>query len=152
MDSLPDDFVNGPEYASALISRFRLYGNIDDLIKADSLVVRSNLANREKEPGVFRSMASLALLQHRFSSADSLYQRALQIEGRSYPNFALEFDVEFETMFQIIFTICQSSPLICIHQFSHCFHGRIFSEKSFYSIINFAIYLHAIFQQHFNIF
>jgi len=96
MDSLPDNFVNGPEYASALISRFRLSGNIDDLIKADSLISQSNHSNQEKEAGIFRSLASLSLLQHRFADADSFYKRAFLIEGKTYPNYFLAFDVDFE--------------------------------------------------------
>ena len=96
MDSLPDNFVNGPKYASALSSRFHLYGNINDLLKADSLFYQSNKANREQEPGVFRTLVSFAMLQHRFRQADSFLQKAIKIEGRSAPNAFLEFDISFE--------------------------------------------------------
>ncbi|MEO6611494.1 MAG: hypothetical protein ABIT05_05155 [Chitinophagaceae bacterium] len=97
METLPDNFVNGPEYASALAARFRLYGNIKDLVKADSLVQCSNAANQEKEPGIFRSLASFALLQHQFPRADSFLKRAILIDGHSVPNTYLAFDVAFET-------------------------------------------------------
>jgi hypothetical protein len=97
MEALPDDYVNGPEYASALSARFRLYGDIKDLVKADSLLKRSNQANQEKEPGIFRSMASFALLQHQFPQADSFLKRAVHIDGYSAPNTYLAFDVAFET-------------------------------------------------------
>ncbi len=97
MKALPDNYVNGPEYASALSSRFRLYGDIKDLVKADSLLKRSNQANQEKEPGIFRSMASFALLQHQFPQADSFLKRAVQIDGHSAANTYLAFDVAFET-------------------------------------------------------
>lgn len=96
MDSLPDNYVNGPEYASALSSRFHLYGDIHDLLKADSLMNRSNEANQEKEPGIFRTLVSFAMLQHRFQQADTFLQKAIKIEGHSLPNTFSEFDVAFE--------------------------------------------------------
>ena len=96
MDSLPENFVNGPKYASALSSRFHLYGEINDLLKADSLYNRSNGVNQEKEPGIFRTLASFAMLQHRFLPADSFLQKAKKIEGQSLANAFLDFDVSFE--------------------------------------------------------
>ena len=82
-DSIPDNFVNGPKYASTLATRFRLYGNLADLLKADSLMRRSNEANQEKEASIFRTLASFALLRHQFHQADNFLQKAIQIEGRS---------------------------------------------------------------------
>lgn len=96
MDSLPDNFVNGPKYASALSSRFHLYGELNDLLKADSLFKRCNEANREQEPGIFRTLASFAMLQHQFLQADSFLKKAIKIEGRSLPNAFLDFDISFE--------------------------------------------------------
>jgi hypothetical protein len=96
IDSLPDNFVNGPQYAAALSLRFHLYGDIRDLIKSDSLVRQSNEANREKEPGIFRSLASLAMLRHQFIEADSFLQRAIRIEGSGLPNVFTGFDIAFE--------------------------------------------------------
>ena len=96
MEKLPDNFGNGPKYASALSSRFHLYGDIHDLLKADSLFKQSNEANKEQEPGIFRTLASLAMLRHRFQEAGSFLNRAIVIEGRSFPNTFLEFDVSFE--------------------------------------------------------
>ena len=95
-DGLPENFVNGPKYASALSSRFHLYGEIADLLKADSLFKRCNEANQEKEPGIFRTLASFAMLQHRFIQADTFLKKAILIEGRSLPNVFLDFDVSFE--------------------------------------------------------
>jgi len=96
MDSLPDNFINGPKYGSAFSSRFHLYGNIEDLIKADSLFKLSNEANKEQEPGILRTLASFAMLQHRFPQADTFLQKAKNIEGQSLPNAFLDFDVSFE--------------------------------------------------------
>lgn len=96
MDEQTENYVNGPKYAAALLSSFQLHGSISDLRKADSLLKRSNEANQEKEPGLWRSLASLAMLQHRFAEADSFAKKAIAIEGRSLPNHVLEFDVTFE--------------------------------------------------------
>ncbi|MEO8406526.1 MAG: hypothetical protein ABI480_18085 [Chitinophagaceae bacterium] len=96
LDSIPDNFVNAPEYASALVSSFRLHGSIADLLKADSLYAKANEANQGKEPGIFRTMASLAMLQHQFIRTDQFLKKALEIEGLSMPNAFLEFDLAFE--------------------------------------------------------
>jgi tetratricopeptide (TPR) repeat protein len=96
MDSIPEDFINGPEYAAALVSRYRIYGNIADLHKADSLLLRSASVQRWLEPGIIRNLASLSLLRHQFSRADSLFNKAWSIDGRSVPNLFLSFDISFE--------------------------------------------------------
>jgi hypothetical protein len=96
MANLPENFVNGPKYAAALSSRFHLYGKIDDLVKADSLFNQSNQANKENEPGILRTLASFAILQHRFPQADSLLKKAIQLEGQSVSNTFLDFDISFE--------------------------------------------------------
>jgi hypothetical protein len=96
MNQLPDDFVNGPKYASVLLSSFRLYGNIHHLLRADSLIKRSNDVSRQNEPEILRSLASLSLARHRFAEAGSFLQKSLAIEGRSLSNHFLEFDIAFE--------------------------------------------------------
>src|SRR4051812_17699296 len=54
METSPDNFLNGPEYAAALITAFRQSGDISQLIKADSLMNKTNEANTGKEPGNWR--------------------------------------------------------------------------------------------------
>lgn len=97
MDSLPDNFVTGPKYAAALSSCFHLYGDIKDLCKADSLMKESNKANQGKEPGILRTLVSMAMLQHQFHQADSFLRKAAQIDGRNIANTYLDFDVAFES-------------------------------------------------------
>lgn len=97
MDSLPDNFVTGPKYAAALSSCFHLYGDIKDLCKADSLMKESNKANQGKEPGILRTLVSMAMLQHQFHQADSFLRKATQIDGRNIANTYLDFDVAFES-------------------------------------------------------
>jgi tetratricopeptide (TPR) repeat protein len=96
MKAHPDNFVNGPEYASALISAFRQNGDIRQLVKADSLVNKSNEANAGKEPAVWRSLAGLAMLRHQFSLPADFLKQAVAIEGNSFPNAFLDFDISFE--------------------------------------------------------
>jgi hypothetical protein len=96
MESFPDNFLNGPKYALALVSRFHLYGNIHDLRTADSLMQQSNLANKEIEDGIFLSLAGLALLQHQFLQADTLTKKAISLGGNKYGNILTEFDAAFE--------------------------------------------------------
>lgn len=97
METLPDNFVNGPEYAAALLTAFRQSGDISQLIKADSLVNETNEANAGKEPGNWRGLASLAMMRHQFSLPASYLKQAVAIEGNSVPNAFLDFDISFES-------------------------------------------------------
>ena len=97
MEDRPDDFVNGPEYAAALISAFRQSGDISQLIKADSLVNKTNEANAGREPGNWRGLANLAMMRHQFSQPADYLKQAVAIEGNSVPNAFLDFDISFES-------------------------------------------------------
>jgi uncharacterized protein HemY len=97
MVSIPENFSNGPKYASALASRFRLYGDIHDLLKADSLIKESNIANQEKEGDIFLSMAGFAIQQHQFNQAATFVDKAKKISDNKYGITLLQFDVAFET-------------------------------------------------------
>jgi len=97
MEDQPDNFVNGPEYAAALISAFRQSGDISQLIKADSLVNKTNEVNAGKEPGNWRGLANLAMMRHQFSQPANYLKKAVAIEGNSVPNAFLDFDISFES-------------------------------------------------------
>ena len=97
MDSLPENFSSGPKYASALAARFRLYGDIHDLLKADSLIKESNIANQEKEGDIFLSMAGFAIQQHQFNQAATFVDKAKKISDNKYGITLSQFDVAFET-------------------------------------------------------
>ena len=97
MDSLPENFVTGPKYAAALSSCFHIFGDIKNLRRADSLMKESNKVNQGKEPGILRTLASLAMLQHQFHEADSFLRQAAQIDKRNIANTYLDFDVAFES-------------------------------------------------------
>ncbi len=96
MDSIPENYVNGPEYAAALSSQFHLRGNINDLLTADSLVEQSIVAYKGNEPGLYRRLAYLAIQQHQFNRADTLLKKVVNIEGQTLPNAFLDFDISFE--------------------------------------------------------
>lgn len=96
MDSLPDNFVNGPKYASALALRFRLFGNINDLLKADSLIQQSNIANNGKEDGILYTLANLATLQHHFKESYDYAQKGINAGDNKYGGKMSLFDATFE--------------------------------------------------------
>ncbi len=97
MQNRPENFVNGPEYGSALLTNFKSKGNIDDLISADSLLQKTHEGYLKKDPNVLRALVYYAILQHRFTQADSLLKIAKSIDGDSNPgNLFTEFDVCFE--------------------------------------------------------
>ena len=97
MDSLPDNFVNGPKYAAALSLRFHLYGDIHDLLKADSLFIRANLANGEKEDGILYTLANFSMQQHRFKQAADFTTKAIDAGDNRYGGQLALFDAAFET-------------------------------------------------------
>jgi hypothetical protein len=106
MDSIPENFSNGPRYASALANRFRLYGDIHDLLKADSLIKECNIANQEKEGDIFLSMAVFAIQQHQFNQAAGFIDKAKTISDNKYGIAISQFDVAFETgLYQWALTI-----------------------------------------------
>lgn len=96
MDRLPAGFVNEQKYAAALMGRFHLKGNISDLITADSIMRALNKMSNEKEAGILRSLASLAILQHRFKDANIYVQKAITAGSEKYASLQLQYDVAFE--------------------------------------------------------
>lgn len=94
MDSLPESFVNQQKYAGALASRFHLYGNIHDLLTADSIM--QNLASRYHEPGMFLSLAGLKMQQHQFSKAKAYIDSVIQMKAERYATQIMSFDVNSE--------------------------------------------------------
>ncbi len=96
METLPDNFVNGPKLASALLARFHLYGDIRDLLKADSLVKECNKNYGEKEDGVLLKLAGICMLRHRFGEAADDVEKAKKISGPSYAALMTAFDASFE--------------------------------------------------------
>lgn len=95
-DSIPGSYTALTRYAGELVQRFHLYGDMGDLLQADSILHSLNNEFKEKEPGIFRSMASLNITRHRFREADSYVQKALASGGEKYASTLLFFDTQFE--------------------------------------------------------
>ncbi len=95
-DSMPGGYTALSRYAGELVQRFHLHGNIADLLLADSILHSMNNEFKQKEPGIFRSMASLNITRHRFREADGYVQKALALGGEKYASTLLFFDTQFE--------------------------------------------------------
>jgi hypothetical protein len=90
------DYTNTSKYAAALISRFHLLGNINDIKTSDSLLQQLAKDFNGKEVGPYFLLVGNYILQHRFKEADSLLQIAKAIGIKKYESAATAFDVNFE--------------------------------------------------------
>ncbi len=96
LDSNPTSQTALLRHAGGLVQRFHTYGDIQDLIMADSLYAFANRSSLEKEAGILRSLASLAITRHRFRDADNYVQKALVVGSEKYASTLLLFDTQFE--------------------------------------------------------
>ncbi len=89
-------FVNEGRYAGSLAARFRLFGNIDDLKDADSVLekIDRDFNGREAAPNL--AMISHCITEHRFQQADSFLQKSKRIGIKHYESLTSSFDVDFE--------------------------------------------------------
>jgi tetratricopeptide (TPR) repeat protein len=90
------DYTSTSRYAAALISRFHLMGNINDIKTSDSLLQKLAKDFNGKEAGPYFSLVGHYILQHRFKEADSVFQIAKAIGIKKYESSATAFDVNFE--------------------------------------------------------
>jgi len=88
--------VNESKYASALIVRFREFGNISDVKEAESVLKNINKTYNSTLASPFVALTSSALLQHRFAQADTLLQKAKNVGINGFTSCTLSFDVNFE--------------------------------------------------------
>lgn len=88
--------VNESKYAATLISRFHFLGDIKDVKKADSIYHNVNKAYNNSLASPFVALTSTAMLQHRFSQADTLFVQAKKLGVDKYTLTTLSFDVNFE--------------------------------------------------------
>jgi hypothetical protein len=96
VDSAPGSFTPLSRYAGALVHHFQLYGDMTDLLKADSVLGSLNREYKETEAGILRSLASLQITRHRFRDADQYVQKALALGSEKYSSTLLYFDTQFE--------------------------------------------------------
>ena len=88
--------VNELKYASSLIQRFYLKGDITDVITADSILKTADKAFNHKEPAPNMALVRNSILQHRFKDADSLLNQARIADIKKYESATTGFDVAFE--------------------------------------------------------
>jgi len=93
-EHLPPGFVNQQKYAQGLAARFRIYGEIRDLIVADSLM--SNITHQYKEPGFLLSLAGYSMLQHRFAEAGNYIDTVAQMKAEEFATQMMKFDADIE--------------------------------------------------------
>ena len=96
IDTKNFDVVNLSKYASALTARFKLNGNINDLLLADSILKSLDKHFVGKESSYKLLLLNTALLQHQFIHADSFMQQAKNVGISAYETAATAFDVDFE--------------------------------------------------------
>jgi tetratricopeptide (TPR) repeat protein len=93
----PGNYVYDLKIARLLPRRFRLTGRVEDLHRADSLLVAANATLRDREPSVYFSLAQNAVTQHRFREARQHVRKAEGLLGKPTPVVrALTFDVALE--------------------------------------------------------
>ena len=90
------DYSNTLKYASTLVSRFHLLGDIRDVKLADSLLQKLAADYNGKEAGPYFSLVPHYILEHRFNDADSVFELARKIGIKQYETAAVLFDINFE--------------------------------------------------------
>ena len=96
IDPQSPGLVNELKYASTLVQRFHLTGDINDIITADSILYTADIAFAHKEPAPNMALVRNSILQHRFAAADSLLELAKKAEVKLYESISTSFDVDFE--------------------------------------------------------
>lgn len=96
IDQKSPGLVNELKYASTLIQRFYLSGNINDVIIADSILHVADKAYDHKESSPNMALVRNSILQHRFKDADSLLWEAKKADVKPYDAISTTFDVNFE--------------------------------------------------------
>ena len=91
------DIVNESKYASNLVGRFNLLGDLKDVKKADSILINLEKNFNNKEAGIYLTLVSNSILQHNFKKANYYLQKAKSLGIRSSEEYALTFDVDFES-------------------------------------------------------
>ncbi len=88
--------VSESKYAGFLSMRFHLFGDIQDIRKADSTVNKVDLDFNHNEAQANLTLAGYSILQHRFKEADAYLEKAKRIGLKKYDLLTSSFDVDFE--------------------------------------------------------
>ena len=96
IDPANPGMVNELKYASMLVQRYHLQGNIHDVLMADNILNTADRAFDHKETAPNMALLRNSILRHRFKMADSLLTNAREIGIKKYESAATGFDVAFE--------------------------------------------------------
>lgn len=90
------DYTNRMRYAAALIQRFHITADINDVRKSDSILFKVAETFKSTEAAPYLALCLNAILQHQFFQADSFLTLARKIGIKKYESAAAGFDVNFE--------------------------------------------------------
>ncbi|HNK28155.1 MAG TPA: hypothetical protein PKG65_04490, partial [Ferruginibacter sp.] len=96
IDPARPGLVSELRYASCLVQNFQLFGDIQDLLAADSLLCKTDSLYNHKEAGPGLALIRNCILRHRFREADSLLQEIKKRDIKPYDAASTGFDVAFE--------------------------------------------------------
>ncbi len=88
--------VSESKYAGFLSMRFHLFGDIQDIRKADSTINKVDLDFNHNEAQANLTLSGYSILQHRFKEADAYLEKAKRIGLKKYDLLTSSFDVDFE--------------------------------------------------------
>lgn len=92
-----DSYTAGMHLASDLVQRFHLSGDMQDIVRADSLYQSLLAVYGHGEAGLFRSLATLNITRHRFAEADVQAEQAYALGSERYGSELILFDTRLET-------------------------------------------------------
>jgi hypothetical protein len=84
------------KYAGTLSMRFHLFGDIQDIQTADSVMLKLDSDFNHKEAQADLTLLSYSILQHRFREADAFLEAAKRTGIKRYDLLTSSFDVDFE--------------------------------------------------------
>ena len=88
--------VSETKYAGTLSLRFHVFGDIQDIKKADSVIRALDSNFNHKEAQADLTLVNYSILQHRFKEADIWLEKARQNGLKKYDQLSSSFDVDFE--------------------------------------------------------
>jgi len=83
-----------------LAKRFRISGNVEDLLVSDSLLNIANKITKGKYANIYHRMSTNAITKHQFRKARQFLQEASKLGENKQTTLLMTFDVDMETGYQ----------------------------------------------------